>query len=199
MAAMDDLVQRLKRGDLYGAVEVLARHALGSTRVIHIDTVTPTDATPQVGQGPTPVVLGGASGALMALHFDTTTDLAYRLIKIPSNYVGDASFHIHWTKGVNTNQAGATVRWRITYKVFNGASEEVTSGSQVLEFDDTYDDSGTTTRVVYRTANGVATGFLPGYYVAVKLEYVPASTTLSGGPVCVSADCLLRVTVNSDS
>lgn len=194
--ALDELVQRLKRGDYTGAVEALSKHALSSTRIVHIETLTPVDATQQPGQGPTPVVLGST---VIGMHFDSVNDKAYRIIKIPSNFVGDASFHIHWSKNVNSNEAGKTVRWRLTYNVFNAINQNVTTGDQVIEWDDTYDDSGTTTRIIYRTNNTPAVGFVPGYYVGVKLEYVPAFTTLTDGPVLVSGDLLLRTTINADS
>lgn len=194
----DDALRALKRGDYLSAVSALVADAAAATRIIHVDTITPVDAASQPGVGPTPVVLG-ASGTVLGLQFDQATEVAYRLIKIPTNFVGDASFHVHWSKNVNTNQANATVRWQLKYTVFNGTSNNVVAATGTIVWDVVYTDSGTTSRVVYRTPNMAATGFVPGYYVGISLSYIPAQTTLSGGPVCVSCDTLMRVTINSDS
>jgi len=164
-----------------------------SSRIVHLPVVTPTDSKEQPGQGPTPVVYG----VVMGLHFDLATESAYRVFKIPTAFTGaDASFHIHWTKSANSNEAGKTVRWRLSYKVFDGRTQDITAAPTVLTFDDTYDDTGTTTRIVYRTSDVAAVGFTAGYYVGVMLEYVAANTTLVGGPVAVSVDLLLREYIN---
>lgn len=191
--------------DLRKDVDIGFETMEAETAIIHKPTITPAEAEPAPGLGPVPVVLGNS---VIGLHFDNTTDRAYRLMKIDTTFVvggdgpaGDgsnASFHIHWTKAVDTDQSGATVRWRLTYTIFDGNSDEITAGGTqgFIEWDDTYDDAGTTTRIVYRTGNEPVAGFVPGYYVGMCLEYIPASTTLVGGPVVISTDLLFRNLIN---
>lgn len=175
-----------------------------ASQIIHKPTITPGEGTSAPGQGPTELVIG----TFLGLHFDNTTDRAYRVMKIDGTFIpggagpaGDgtnASFHIHWTKAVDTDQSGATVRWRLSYTVspLNGTDDIAGATPTVIEWDDTYDDGGTTSRIVYRTDNGAAIGFTPLYYVGLCLEYVPANTTLAGGPVVISTDLLFRNEIN---
>lgn len=51
-------------------------------------------------------------------------------------------------------------------------------------------------RIVYRTPNAAAVGFVAGYYVAMELGFVAANTTLSGRPVVISCDILSRNSIN---
>jgi hypothetical protein len=167
-----------------------------ATRVIHTPGITPTSATFVPGLAPEVVQFG----TLVALHYKKDIDKVYGYSKIPTSYVSDASFHIHWTKNVNTNQAGATVRWVIKYNVYDGSSQDVNVGpTNTLILDDTYDDSGTTSRVVYRTPNAAATGFVAGYYVSFEVGFDPANTTLSSRPAIISCDLLSRQTINLES
>lgn len=169
-----------------------------ASRYIHEPTVTPTDAQAQVGQGPTPIVLGTVVG----LNFDTTTDKAYRYMKIQNTFYGDgsgthASFHVHWTKSTDANEAGKTIQWRLSYTVFNGTSMGIKNVTpRVLNFYDTYDDSGTTTRIAYRTASVAAPDLVAGYYIGLQIEYVPAGTTMVSTPVLLSLDMLSRHYIN---
>lgn len=167
------------------------------TRVFHKPTVTPDGAVSAPGQGPQPIVFG----TVMGLDFDTPTDVAYRIMKMDSNMVAQSnpsvtaltSFHVHWTKSGDGDESGNTVRWRLSYTVFDGESEEVALATPtVVEWDDTYVDAGTTTRIIYRTGNVEVTDLTPGYYIGVALEYVPANTTLLSTPVVISADLLWR-------
>lgn len=164
-----------------------------ATRIIHTPGVTPTSATVVPGLAPEVIAIG----TTVALHYKKNNDKVYGYSKIPTSYVGDASFHIHWTKNVNTNQAGNTVRWLINYTVFNGSSENIEvapTGNLIL--DDTYDDSGTTSRIVYRTPNAPAIGFVAGYYVSYEIGFDPTNTTLTGRPAIISCDILSRQTIN---
>lgn len=166
-----------------------------ATRVIHTPGVTPTNATMIPGQGPEPVVIG----SLVTLHFKRDNDKVYGYSKIPTSYVSDASFHIHWTKETNLSLTplNNTVRWQIVYRVFDGSSQDVSSApTGTLILDDTYDDAGTTTRIIYRTANAVAAGFVPGWYVAFEISFVAGSTTLPNRPSIVSCDILSRQLIN---
>lgn len=167
------------------------------TRVFHKPTVTPDGAESAPGQGPQPVVIG----TVMGLDFNSPTDKAYRILKVDSNIVPQGnpsvtaytSFHVHWTKSGDVDESGNVVRWRLEYTVFDGASGDVALATpSVVEWDDTYDDGATLTRIVYRTSNVEVTDLTPNYYVGVALEYVPANTTLSSSPVVISADLLWR-------
>lgn len=166
----------------------------GATRIFHKPTVTPSDALPQPGQGPQPIVFG----TVMGLEYDNANDRAFRILKIDDNFVNDnATFHVHWTKSGDIDESGNGVRWRLSYTVFDGASDEVALVTPtVIEWADTYIDSGTTSRIIYRTPDIAATGFVAGYYLGLVLEYVDSETTLTSNPVVVSADLLWEGTVN---
>ena len=169
----------------------------GATRIIHTPGATPTKSTTIPGQGPELVTFGSPVPDLVGLHYKRDTDLLYAYSKIQTSYVSDASFHIHWTKNVDTDQSGATVRWVITYKVYNGGSQDVSGApTGTLILDDTYDDAGTTTRIIHRTANAPAPGFVAGYYVGFSIGFDPAFTTLSDLPTIISCDILSRNTIN---
>lgn len=168
-----------------------------ATRIIHTPGATPSKSTVIPGQGPEPVTFGAPVPDLLGLHYKRDADLLYGYSKIQTSYVSDASFHVHWTKNVDTNQAGATVRWVITYKVYDGSSADVSGpATGTLLLDDTYDDAGTTTRIVYRTPNAAAVGFAPGYYVGFSVGFDPAATTLTDRPTIISCDTLTRNTIN---
>jgi hypothetical protein len=141
----------------------------------------------------------------MGFSYDSTTDQAHRLMKIPASIVvaGNsagiepfAGFHVHWTKSVDTDASGGTVRWRLNYTVFDGSSEDIALVSPtVLEWDDVYDDSGTTTKIVYNTGNVDAPGLTSNYYVGLQLEYVDAETTVAA-PVLISLDLIWKGWLN---
>lgn len=175
-----------------------------ATRIFHKPTLTPAISVSAPGLGPQPVVIGNVIG----LHYDTpATDAGFRIIKIPTSLVsaGNArqvephtSFHVHWTKGVDTDQSAATVRWVLDYTVFDGRDDELTSPivSNTVNMDDTYVDAGTTTRVVYRTPDFEVTDLVAGYYLGVKVTNDSGNSTIAGGPVLVSADLLWRGWLN---
>ena len=138
-------------------------------------------------------------GSTVVLAFTLNTDSGYRKFKIPANFVGNPSWHVHWTKqggaGGDGDESGNAVRWRITYQVFAGGTpggdpgDDLTAGTTVLEVEDTYDDAGTTTRIVYRTPNVAAPGFVAGYYVGVCVEAItPVGTAMGAEPALVSLD-----------
>ena len=171
--------------------------ALGAdTRIVHESIMTPDTTSASPGQAPALTVMG----TLVALVFTKQTHAAYRIVKIPSNYVGDASFHLHWTKSGDTNEAGKAVKWRIQYVVFNGESNDAAVAPQSVEWEDVYEDAGTTSRIVYRTPNLAAAGFTAGYYVSFKVEAInPAGDPMNSEPALVSADVLFRLRINERS
>jgi len=154
---------------------------------IHVPAVTPSAASNSPGKQPT-VVLVNAS--ILGLAMTVDTDDALRLYKLPFSYAGNASFHVHWTKSTNTDDSGKTVRWRISYTVFDGKTEEVTGAPATVEYEDTYVDSGTTTRYVYCTPDILVDGeFESAHYVGVKIEAIsPSAGTPLTDPVVVSLD-----------
>jgi hypothetical protein len=184
------------------AVQSCANCALiNATRIIHTPGATPSKSTVIPGQGPEPVTFGSPVPDLVGLHYRRDDDLLYGYSKIQTSYVSDASFHVHWTKNDDVSQPpGATVRWVITYKVYNGGSQDVSGpATGTLLLDDTYDDAGTTSRIVYRTANAPAAGFVAGWYVGFSVGFDPAFTTLTDLPVIISCDILTRNTINLGS
>lgn len=166
-------------------------------KTIHKPTITPANSKSAPGQGPQPIVYGSTIG----LEFDTpATDNAYRIMKIDGTFAGDgsgsdASFHVHWTKGTDVNESGNTVVWRLEYTVFDGSSNDINIAPTVIQFTDTYDDTGTTTRIVNRTSNISATGLIPLYYMGVGLSVVTGGTTITN-PVLISCDLLFKNYVN---
>lgn len=168
------------------------------TRRVHEPTITPSRGSSSPGQGPTPVI----NNALLTLAFTPgdTSDRMYRMFKIPTNYVGEPSFHIHWTKNVNTNQSGNNARWRIAYHVFDGIDDIGNSNPQEVQYEGTYLDNGTTTRIVYRSPDLPLTGFIAGYYVTCFVEALtPTGSALSGDVGLFSVDLMYRININSGS
>lgn len=165
------------------------------TRVRH-ESITPSEYGSRApGTQPDPV----AYGTVFALEFTPTSDTAYRVFKIPAHFVSDASFHIHWTKSdAGTDESGRNVRWRISYTVFDGLSDDIDVVPTVLEAEDTYEDAGTgTSRIIYRTGNLDAPGFIPNYYVGVCIEAItPVGTALVNEPALVSMDLVWLENIN---
>lgn len=171
------------------------------TSIMHKPTITPATA----GFGPGTAPTTQAFGTTLGLHYSRPTDLAYRIVKIPHNIVTPGNtagiepyvtFHVHWTKSEDIAQAGATVRWKMSYVVFDGETDDLCVEPTVVEWDAVYEDRGTTSHIVYRTGDIAAEGFLPGHYIGLQLEYVAEHTTLVD-PVCLSADLLWRGWINT--
>lgn len=186
-------------GDLlYWDGSIWTYYAVGdinnATRIIHTPGVTPTSATFVPGLAPEVVKYG----TTLALHYKKNNDKVYGYAKIPTSYVSDASFHIHWTKFNDGNESGRSVRWVVNYTVFDGTSQNIAvAPTGTLNLNDTYDDASTdTTRIVYRTPNVAAAGFTAGYYVSFEVGFDPAFTTLTDRPVIISCDILSRQTIN---
>lgn len=132
-----------------------------------------------------------ADGPLAYLLFDGLVGVqkVYRVYKVPSYFVDGMAMHIHWTKSDDVDRNGETVKWRVSYKVFNGRDEDGDSGGTVLDLDDAFADTGTTTRVVHRTLDVPLVGVIANYYVSISIEKVaPGAGTPMGSPGLVSAD-----------
>jgi hypothetical protein len=181
--------------DLISGIDQLSITGSLVNRVIHTPAITPTRVTTLPASGPVPIFIGTTP----ALHYTDDAQKAYAYAKIQSSYFSNASFHVHWTKNVDTNQSDATVRWVLDYTVFDGESQSISSPTGQIIWDDVYEDSGTTSRIVYRTENQLAPEFVSKYYVSMALGFDPANTTLSGRPVVVSCDILSRNLINLGS
>ena len=171
-----------------------------ATTFYHEPILIPSAGTNSPGQQPTVAVIGSTLIAEMSLN----TDYLYNSFKISSKYSDSPSFHVHWTKqaGVagNGNQSGKSVRWRISYVVYPSTSSvetDINITPVVLDLDDTYTDSGTTTRMVARTSLGAIVGAVAGYYVGVSIQSVtPSGTALTCKPALLSVDLSYNMFIN---
>lgn len=179
-------------------LETLIINIQDTTRIYHEPTITPASGTNHPGQQP---VISTIQSTLVA-EFTLNTDKAYRIFKIPANYVSGAQFHVHWTKesgsggdGVHTDQ---TVLWQVDYTVFAGEGPDVNVTPTTILLPDTYDDSGTTTRVMQRTADIDAPGFVANYYVGACVASVTpgVGTPLTCEPALVSVDLTYTENIN---
>lgn len=136
-------------------------------------------------------------GATLGFVYTPNTHEGYRTFKISSKYYGNPTFHVHWTKSTDANEQGKAVRWRISYTLTNGRDQDVNITPEVLEFEDTYDDDGTTTRIVHRTEPKTPVGFAPESYLSMKIEAItPVGTPLTADPVLVSCDLRYDMYIN---
>lgn len=154
-------------------------------RRYHVPLVTPTTVKSGPGKEPTTVVVS----TLVLAAFTLGVDDGYRQFKIPHTYVGSPSIHIHWSKTGDANEQTKTVRWRVTYSVFDGETEEATGITGQVDLDGTYLNSGTTTRIVYETADAALTGFVAGHYCSMKVEAVtPGGVAMVSEPGLFALD-----------
>jgi hypothetical protein len=162
-----------------------------ATRTYHEPVLRPSSA---VNFGSTTPI---QFGVLLLTAFTLNTDGAWQQFRIPTSYVDSAAFHVHWSKTTDANNLNRFVRWRISYTVFNGIDQVGNGTATVLETENAYLDSGTTTRVVYRSPNLDASGFIAGYYVAVMVQAVtPVGAALTGEPGLFALDLTYREYIN---
>lgn len=165
------------------------------TRPWHEPIGSPSRGSTSPGQGP-PIAIFGTLATLVFTPGDTA-DRIYRTVKIQPSYSDTPAFHIHWTKSTDVAQTGRAVRWRISYVVFDGSSNDALVAPTVAEVEDTYDATDTTARVVYRTASVAAVGFVASYYIAFMIEAItPTGAALTADPALVSADVTYNVFAN---
>lgn len=163
-------------------------------RTIHAPIVFASAYTPTPGFGPVPLVIGNT----MTLNFDDPlNDVAFRMFKIPTNFLGNASFHIHWTKSSGTAEPGnPSVQWQINYSIYDGNSESIFSGSNNVDVGDTYNDPAAASRVVYRTEDIPINDLTAGYYVGVNVRVLTNNMAVST-PVLVSLDIIWDQTIHN--
>lgn len=158
-------------------------------RWFHQPTITPAAGSNSPGQQPTINVIGSNLVAEMTLN----TSKLYRIFKVPNGYISDPSFHIHWTKSGDADESTKVVLWRVSYDVWPGEGQDIAAAAATVQYEDSYDDAGTTTRVVHRTANMPAVGFLPNYYVGICVEAItPAGVAMASAPALLSCDLVFR-------
>lgn len=176
-------------GATYKQVELLRDTVLS----IHEPLITPSRSSSMPGLGADIIV----NNALITMKFTVNTDAVYRIFRIPFEFVDNPVLHVHWTKSSDADESGKVVRWRVTYSVFDGETQDAADGSTTFEIEDIYDDSGTTSRIVYLTPNTSLVGFVPGWLVSVKIEAItPVGTPLASEPALFSMDLIYRSYVN---
>lgn len=145
---------------------------LDAVRVYHVPIMTAAAFRGTAGKEPTAT----SSGPLLLMNFTIGQDEAFVQFKIPSNFAGDAKFHIHWTKSSNADELGKRARWRVTYVAFPSSPSNAGEGTgvtEVLELEDVYEDNGTTTRKIHCTEHAPFTVVpTPGWYMSMKIEAV---------------------------
>jgi hypothetical protein len=153
---------------------------------------------PGRADGPPPQLPGiDAAGPLVYFVFDGAAgnQSAYRLVRIPLNFVSLAEIYVHWTKTDDVDRSGESVKWVVTYSVFNGNNENAAEG-QAVSFEDTYEDTGTTSRIVHKINRVSLTNVSKGDYVAFKIEKGTPGGTPMDAPGLVSLDFTLRGWMN---
>lgn len=171
-----------------------------ATRIRH-ESITPSEYGARApGSQPAPVPVG----TVFTLEFTPNNDSAYRVFKVPTYFVGEASFHMHWTKSADVDESGRAVKWRVSYNVFDGGPQaggtggDIITAPTVLEFEDVYEDNDASgTRLIYRTPNLVSPGFIAGHYVGVCIEAItPTGLALLNDPALVSMDLIWSEYIN---
>lgn len=126
---------------------------------------------------------------LLVSAFTVDSDQAHKVIKIPLNFISNAAVHLHWTKSQDTDQSGNKVLWQVSYTAYNGYTDAVDGSGTVVSFEDTYEDSGADTHVVYRTDDlPINSGISRGQYVAFKIEAITPSSNTLAEPALISMD-----------
>lgn len=162
------------------------------TTTHHFHTTLLTAATFQGGQlqAPKSEIISQS----LVLVFTLGNSAAFKDVKFPVYYQGNASFHIHWTKSGTVNESGRFVRWRLQYTIFNGFSEDIDIPPTVVEVESEYLDSGTTSNILYRTPDLPIVGAAAGKYLAVRILAI----TPVGGPALIDDPALWSLDVTWD-
>lgn len=167
-----------------------------AVRRVHLPVMVATSTKSVAGKEPSLVECGAAA---IVAAFTLNTDVAFRQFKVPYAYAGTyAKMHVHWTKTSDANENGKRVRWRLTGTVFESSATvhgDAAATSGVIEVEDIYDDAGTTTRLMHRTAEfDIAPYLAAGRYVSFKIEAI----TPTGGAAMASEPGLFSVDLIAD-
>jgi len=132
-----------------------------------------------------PVVV--ALGVTPGTRFTVGTDLVYFLYQIPQKYAsGDGTISLNWTKGAaGADESTKAVKWQVKYLGLS-PGDNCNAGEATLSVQDTYDDSSTTTQVVYGTDNMTipAASLTAGHGLAIEISAItPTGTALADEPV----------------
>jgi hypothetical protein len=191
-------IRRLLESDtITDQLQVDIANLENATITYHVPIVQASSGTNAPGQQPDI----GVIGSTLVAEFTLNADTAYRVFKIPAHFIGSAVVEAHWTKesgaggDIDVTTSGAPdpenlVKWRISYDVFNGIDEDINVAPAVVEIEDTYDDSGTTTRIVYKTGDVAITGLVAGYYLGIQVESVTPSV---GGQALACEPALITI------
>lgn len=166
-----------------------------ATRIVHEPIASSNRSRSQPSAGPDPLAIG----PVLVSEFTGPSDALYSEYRVPDTHDGVYSaLHVHWTKSGDAVESGNTVRWHIEVLQFSDEEDnDLTRAPTVLEFDDTYDDDGTTSRILYRTSDiAIPGGLIPGHYLGVRVSLDASGTTLSSNPALVSADLRLSKEIN---
>lgn len=158
------------------------------TGVIHVSIMSPSHRGSKGGTTePTPVDMG----PVLADAYTLNNDQGYEVFKLPTSFIGDLSIHAHWTKSTDAIENGKTCRWQITYMILPGNNTDFMATPTVVNIDGTYTDSGTTSRICYRSADISLTGGAAGYYLYIQVMAVtPPGTAMASKPALVSLDAV---------
>jgi hypothetical protein len=167
---------------------------LNKVRTYHANIVTASTFKAPGAKEPSVIEVGTS----LLLQFTIGQDAAWRQFKIPSSYSANPSLHVHWTKSSNANELGKYSRWQVSYSCFDGRTMDANVAASTVESEQSYDDSGTTTRIVYRSANMTLSGIVAGWYLAIRIEPVaPTGTAMVSEPALFSADLMFDELINS--
>jgi len=128
-----------------------------------------------------------AAGITPGLGFTVGTDKVHFLYQLPQKYVsGDGAISLNWTKGTAaTDESTKAVKWQVKYLGLS-PGDNCNSGETTLSVEDTYDDSSTTTQVVYGTGDITipAASLTAGHGLAIEISAItPTGTALANEPV----------------
>ena len=92
-------------------------------------------------------------GICKVVKFTVNTDKASYKFLVPDDYVsGNLTIHINWTRSTTgSDESGKTVKWQVKNLVINGTSEEISTGENTDDIQDTYDSSSETDKICYQT------------------------------------------------
>ena len=136
--------------------------------------------------GPTNPPTVNAKNNLIYDEYTVATDIAFASCRIAENYKSGGEFFVHWTKSQDTDQSTKTVKWQLTYVVYDGEAEDGAAAGTVVSDQDTYDDAGTTTRIVNQSGGMAIVGLAAGKLISFKIEAIVPTGTALVEPALVS-------------
>lgn len=115
------------------------------------------------------------AGNLATMAFTNETDSIHSLFKLPDHMIsGTAQVKVQFTKNTDSDISEKNVYWRLDYTAFDAVDDAAGGAGMTVIFTSSYDDSGTTTRIVYSTPTHLLTG-TAGDTVALKVQALSGS------------------------